>query len=278
MTAPIKNESVVLFAKYEEYLNKFVSINLSQGIKTYSQPRLLDEQEFEKVIIELYHKSREELFYWEFCPLIAYEHTFNSRKEEFCSKFQDSTILDFIEEESMIISRSLWIKDPDDTIREGRPDFERDWVYLGFKHDEYYSLLLTNSELAANLYYSRKKKLDLLKRKAEIIKNPINNPVEEHVPIDFSNNSKAERIVFLHELGILDYLKNKMESELGYFSVNKLAEMVSTFTDIQYKTAQPYLNPIYSDAIQKNNPLTTDNVERVIKKLNRLGFVNTKSS
>ena len=100
------------------------------------------------------------------------------------------------------------------------------------------------------------------------------NPV---IHLDYSNNSKAERIVFLYELGILDFLQKKMNDELHGFSANKLAEVVSTFIDVPCRTAQSYLNPIYSTyADQSKNPVTERNLEKVRNKLKDIGFSTTK--
>jgi len=106
--------------------------------------------------------------------------------------------------------------------------------------------------------------------KSEMIDTP-------EIHLDYSNNSKAERIVFLHELGLLDYLQKKMNEELHGFSANKLAEIVSTFIDVPYVTAQSYLNPIYSSsADQSKNPMTAKNLEKVKNKLKDIGFSTTK--
>jgi len=109
--------------------------------------------------------------------------------------------------------------------------------------------------------------------------NDNNKIPEPEIFLDYSNNSQAERIVFLHELGILEFLENKMTKELHGFSANKLAEIISTFTNIEQKTAQSYLNPIFTkDTIQKNNPLTNNNLEKVKNKLKNIGFNNSKSA
>ena len=90
--------------------------------------------------------------------------------------------------------------------------------------------------------------------------------------IDYSDNSKAERVVLMKELGLLDFLKQRMEDELEYFSPNKLAEILSSFTGIEQSTLQSYLNPIYSKNVSdKNNPLKT-NKKKARKKLSDMGF------
>jgi hypothetical protein len=91
--------------------------------------------------------------------------------------------------------------------------------------------------------------------------------------INYSNNSLAERIVFMQELGILDYLSIKMNKELHNFSANKLAEIVSTFSGISQSTAQSYLNPIFSKGVdQQKSPLTAKTLKKVRDKLGNIGF------
>lgn len=91
--------------------------------------------------------------------------------------------------------------------------------------------------------------------------------------IDYSNNSIAERIVFMKELGILNHLSTKMQQDFHNFSANKLAEIVSTFSGISQSTAQSYLNPIFSKGVdQQKSPLNTKNLKKVRDKLAKIGF------
>lgn len=106
------------------------------------------------------------------------------------------------------------------------------------------------------------------------------NVDNQEMYLDYSENNYAERIVFLSELGILDFLRDKMNKEmgLGAFNANKLAEVVSAFTNVVQTTGQSYLNPIFSkDVDQEKNPLTPKNIEKVKKKLMKIGFHTTKS-
>lgn len=89
--------------------------------------------------------------------------------------------------------------------------------------------------------------------------------------IDYSDNSDAEKIVFLHVLGILEYL---MKQQPFNTSINKLAEVISAFTGINQTTAQSYLNPIISkDVVKSKSPLTEKNLKSVTKKLMKMGYI-----
>lgn len=126
------------------------------------------------------------------------------------------------------------------------------------------------------MLYPIEREIEKLRFKKSIPKeNEDQNP---EIFLDYSDNTQAERIVFLHELGILEFLQSKMNKELHGSSANKLAEIVSTFTNIEQKTAQSYLNPMFTkDAIQKNNPITKTNLEKVRNKLKNIGFNTSKS-
>jgi len=89
--------------------------------------------------------------------------------------------------------------------------------------------------------------------------------------IDFSDNIGTEKIIMLHKLGILDFLRSK---EPFNTSINTLASVISGITGIKKTVAQSYLNPIYSNTvIQKNNPLNTKStVNKVTQKLISIGY------
>ena len=97
--------------------------------------------------------------------------------------------------------------------------------------------------------------------------------IESEELLDFAKNSVAERIVIMKELGILDYLENKMIQESVVFSANKLAGLLSSFTNVSQKTLQSYLNPIISKGVSdRNNPLTDANIQKAQLKLLKIGF------
>ncbi len=87
--------------------------------------------------------------------------------------------------------------------------------------------------------------------------------------IDLNESKQNIRIVYLKELGVLDFLKK----EYNGITNNKLATLISSFTGIDAKTVQSYVNPMYDeDNNQKNNPCTTVNTQKVRNKLQDLGI------
>ena len=119
-----------------------------------------------------------------------------------------------------------------------------------------------------------KERIDKDERKQHFTSSASHGQVENpEIALDYSNNVNSERIVFLSELGILDYLQNKMNVKLHGCSVNKLAEVVSKFTGVPQSTVQSYLNPMFSKGVdQNNNPATPKNINKVKNKLKDIGF------
>ena len=101
--------------------------------------------------------------------------------------------------------------------------------------------------------------------------NPKQTKKEPEAFIDYSDNSDAEKIIFMRELGILDYLKKQQPFNT---SINKLAEVISAFTGINQTTAQSYLNPIFSKGVdQSKSPLSEKNLKAVAEKLMKMGYI-----
>jgi len=89
--------------------------------------------------------------------------------------------------------------------------------------------------------------------------------------LDYSDNKYPERIVFMYELGIIEYLRNIPPFNT---STNKLAEVLSTFTGIKQSTLQSYINPILSkDVDKKKSPLNEKNLKTVREKLLNIGYI-----
>jgi hypothetical protein len=93
----------------------------------------------------------------------------------------------------------------------------------------------------------------------------------EPEPIDLSNTKAIDKILYLHKLGIIDFLRRQQPFST---SVNSLATILSTITGEKSNTLQPMLNPMLSKKVDdSNNPLnSTKAVERVESQLINIGF------
>ena len=93
----------------------------------------------------------------------------------------------------------------------------------------------------------------------------------ESPDIDLSGSSATEKIIYLHQLGVLDFLKDKQPF---LSSTNRLATILSAIIDEKSVTIQPMINPILSKKVDdKNNPLNSPKpLAKVTKQLNDIGF------
>lgn len=115
----------------------------------------------------------------------------------------------------------------------------------------------------------KKRNIEYLER--WIINNKPNNLKVELPEIDLSGSSATEKIIYLHKLGVIDYLKSKQPF---LSSTNSLATILSAIIDEKPGTIQSMINPILSKKVdEKNNPLNSPKpVAKVIKQLNDIGF------
>jgi hypothetical protein len=78
--------------------------------------------------------------------------------------------------------------------------------------------------------------------------------IPEPEPLDLSNTSAVEKIIYLNELGIIDFLRSKPE----FISVNLLATFLSSITGEKPLTLQTSLNRLLTnDTADKNHPYQT---------------------
>jgi len=81
----------------------------------------------------------------------------------------------------------------------------------------------------------------------------------------------TEKIVMLHKLGVLEFLRNKAPFNT---TTNSLASVVATITGIKQPSVYPMLQTIFTPSnIQKNNPLNSiKTVTKVEQTLTSIGF------
>ena len=223
--------------------------------------------EFSKIFEKLYDQCAADNYYWQYCTADVYRQTFNIRLDSYLKIYPDAKPDDFINLEFHYLAVYFQRINPE---------------IAGIKYrDHNYYFLNDNNDLCAikiktilseayrkRIFYSNQRKYEFI--------NGISHPAEfftDDLPLDYSDNSIAEKIVFLHELGILDFIRNRYP--LG-MSTNKLAEIISGFTGINQTTAQSYINPIYSKRVDmKNTPLTEKNLKSVKEKLLKIGIYNS---
>jgi len=104
-----------------------------------------------------------------------------------------------------------------------------------------------------------------------LIEEASNSEVDSPL-LDFSSTSAQAKLIYLNELGIIDFLRKK---EPFKTSVNKLATVLSAITDERATTLQPALNSMlsaYSNASEKSPYYSKNAGLKVRKKLIEIGF------
>jgi len=180
---------------------------------------------------EVFIASKEEFVYWEYCSFSVY---FNKLQE---------------------LIKSYLLDDDKSHINE-----ESFYVHELSKNE----MLLKNLE---DKSYSNEIKL-ALEKKITFLKL---NKNDSFVAIDYSDAKANEKVVFLYELGVLDFLKNNPPFNT---STNCLASVLSAITGENIRTIQPYINPIFNNEIQQDkNPLKSIKLtNKVKKKLSDIGY------
>lgn len=104
--------------------------------------------------------------------------------------------------------------------------------------EDYLDYIETISNYFKNFIYTEYNKITLI--------------LDESETMDLSNSTAVEKIIYLNELGIIDFLRAKPEFAL---STNLMATVLSAISGENLKTLQPILNPLISKTTaQKNNP------------------------
>ncbi|HRL08926.1 MAG TPA: hypothetical protein PLZ88_05645 [Aliarcobacter sp.] len=182
---------------------------------------------------EVFIASKEESAYWEYCSFNVYFDKFQ--------ELMKSYLLD------------------DNKIHINEESF--------FTHElSKYEMLLKNFDKKS---YSNDIKL-ALEKKITFLKDKLNTN-DLIVAVDYSDAGANEKVVFLYELGVLDFLKNNSPFNT---STNSLASVLSAITGENIRTIQPYINPIFNNEIQQDkNPLKSIKLtNKVKKKLSDIGY------
>ncbi len=250
--------STLLFQFNDEYI---------RHIKEWTKLRSTDgfselQDRFSKLFIILFN-NLDENYLWQFCPYDVYKANFEQRRLIFFEENQYVTIHDFCEKE---IRDFNVCERPDPLLM--TPQMKYKFVLREIEYQLELRIIFT-SEIYDRIYFSQRKKI-------EYLTEMMNGRQNHEIVVDFSDNSDAEKIVFLHELGILDFLRTK---EPFNTTTNKLAQAISAFTGIKQTTAQSYLNPIVSkDFSARNNPLTEKNLQIVTRKLMKMGHITKNNN
>jgi hypothetical protein len=122
-------------------------------------------------------------------------------------------------------------------------------------------------------YWYHKEYQSFLKERLEELNKP-QQPEPE--PLDLSDSSAVEKIIYLNELGIIDFLRTKPEF-IG--STNLMATFLSAITGEKSKTLQTSLNRlINNDTDDKNHPYKTQKTVNKVRQTLINNNIKTKAS
>lgn len=207
-----------------------------------------------------YHSYVKKKKYFYGCPHELYLETFKERLSSHLSKHEDFTLITFIESEFkdgvFLFNRPYVGSEMEQKIQASlRRRFE--FLLERAREQEYNIIVLENDKV----------KID------KIVK--INLIDDDDLIEDKSGTFEIkERMIALHQLGVLNYLHNHPEIN----SVLKIARAIKSFTGFNHTTVQSYINPILNKyADQSNSALkNTKEVEEIQKHLDNHVFIKKK--
>ena len=190
--------------------------------------------------IAIFDASKKENKYFPFCAFAVYKNTYKERLKITLEEDNNKifTELDFVESEMQYLS----------DLKER------------FENYHYHNGLLHTFD--KKIKFLETKKLEL----------STNDEL-----IDFSDTTAIEKILFLHKLKVLDFLREQSPFNT---STNKLAQYLSAVTGEKIITLQPILNATFNETVsQKNSPFKTKKtVEKVENQLNKMGVTSKNTN
>lgn len=162
----------------------------------------------------------------------------------------DNDEINFIETEIMLIKESIRL-----IIEHQKSELEEK------EEIDLYKLMMES-------YISSYNKIILFLETRESELKPVSSIFE---PLDLSDAKEVEKIIYLNELGIIDFLRSKTKAGI---SNNSLASILSGITGTKADTIKPSLNRLSSnDILDNKHPYyTKKTVAKIKKNLDNLGF------
>jgi hypothetical protein len=182
--------------------------------------------------------------------LEEYKSDYPKSLEYYKKQGEDNDEINFIETEIILITESIRL------IIENQKSELKEKEEIDFNN-------LLNEKYSS----SYKKIISFLEtRKSELL--PESSLSES---VDLSDTSAVEKIIYLNELGIIDFLRTKSKAGI---SNSSLASILSGITGIKADTLKPSLNRLSSnDKLDNRHPYyTKKTVIKVRKFLDNLGF------
>lgn len=211
---------------------------------------------------EEYDEYEEISEYFFGCSFSTYKFTYRRRKEEFLSSFEDYDVYDFLmnEFEQGLFTFNRKYMDPEMT-KKIEASLRQRFMFLKEKANEegYEVKVIENEKVVLT-----KVETTTPNTNETEIKDELDDP-------DLTGASIPVRLLYLYELGVIDFLKAKHPF---VSSCNSLSRALSPILNSQANTINRPLRLIYNSELDNDrHPLNNEeNYEKVKHELNEIGF------
>lgn len=215
---------------------------------------------------EEYDEYEENFEYFFGCSLSVYKYTYKRRMEGFLSSFEDYDVYDFLmnEFEQGLFTFNRKYIDPEMT-KKIEASLRKRFMFLKEQANEegYEVKVIENEKVILT-------QLDVVTPNTKELETEDDDEYVFDGP-DLTGEDLPVRILYLYELGVLDFLISQQPFRSTCF---KLSKALSPILNAKPKTINRILSPIHSsNSNQSRNPLNnSDNYDKVIHELSEIGF------
>lgn len=258
------NNKLIAFEYYRHEEDLINELYKEENIKNGNyKNETLAVKTFNERFFKTFEFSHKNELYYDWCSLHVYKKTLDHRYKDYNQRFVDTDEIEFMIEEYkkiLYIYKYLdivqFIDDRNKKIINKSKNQKNEFLLNFFK----------NKNIQVNIFHNELDRLELFHIEYKEIEELVNNKEL----LDLFDSSAIEKILYLHHLGVLDFLK---QQQPFLSSTNRLAIVLSAITGVKRETIQPMLNPIFSKNVDnKNNPLNSQiAVDKVTKQLIQLG-------
>lgn len=197
------------------------------------------------------------------------EEKYRMGLDRFLSKNRGKTEIDYLNFE--IERAEAYVIENNDIDKLKEKLIESFYERNNLNEDDFpYNDALLNVEIQS-IINTVKRNISFFKRNIKLCtkKLKIERLLQKEEEIDFSDNKDIDKIRYLIELGVIDYLsKNYFEHSVG-----SLSTAISGVTGIKQSTVKGYLNGYLNNPDAKQNPMNSEKPVDIIRmKLNDIGF------
>lgn len=268
-------ELIAILEEIQDNMAKMYNGVFELYIKYGKDKTIRNHKDFIKEISDGYVSLFEQLYIlghklnykWDYCSSDTYKYYFKKSFEFLKESRIEYNLIDHIEREKQILNRLFYKTDKQIT-----EPIQHTW------NESNIVVIELPLHLASKIRKSHLRKMEFLNDinevkkiiETDIPKSDTHNNIE--IEIDYSDSSIAEKIIFLNELGIIKYLRDKYI----HISNNRLATLISGITGENKSTIQSYINPIINEyANQDKSPYShKGTLDKVTK---RIGHLNLRT-